>query len=258
MAAIRALAGQYGFRIVEDASHAIGAQLPAASRSATAAYSDITVFSFHPVKIITTGEGGMALTNDAELARRLRLFRSHGITRDPARWTEPPEGAWYYEQQTLGFNYRMTDLQAALGLSQMRADRCVHRGAHGAGRALRRLARRSAGDPPVAAVRHDIGLAPLRRRGRRARPIARRDVRDAARRGIGVTVHYIPVHLQPYYRALGFAPGDFPAAERYYARALSLPMFPALDSDRLSEVLRGVRKALDLPAGSLAARADVA
>lgn len=239
MAAIHALAQCYGFRIIEDASHAIGASYrdePVGSGR----YSDITVFSFHPVKIITTGEGGMALTHDDALAARMRRLRNHGITREPGEMTAAPEGPWYYQQIELGYNYRMTDLQAALGASQLsRLESYVAR--------RRQLAER-----------YDALLdgLPLQRPGRsagaqsawhlyvvRLHDPARRGAVFAALRaaGFGVQVHYIPVHTQPYYRALGFQPGDFPHAEAHYRTAISLPLYPGLtesDQDRVAAVLR--------------------
>jgi UDP-4-amino-4,6-dideoxy-N-acetyl-beta-L-altrosamine transaminase len=243
MAGIAELARRYGFRVLEDASHAVGARHGETPVGACT-LSDIAVFSFHPVKIITTGEGGMALTNDRGLARRMELLRSHGVTREPAEMAEAPHGGWYYEQTALGFNYRMTDLQAALGRSQ-----------------LARLEASIAARHRVA-DRYDRALAPLplvtpRRpaAGRSAfhlyvvlvedgAPADRRRVFDHLREhGVGVNVHYIPVHLQPDYRRLGFRPGSFPVAERYYARALSLPMFPTLteaQQDRVVSLLEGV------------------
>jgi UDP-4-amino-4,6-dideoxy-N-acetyl-beta-L-altrosamine transaminase len=246
MAAIRALADRYGFRIIEDASHAIGGRYRG-EPVGNCRYSDITVFSFHPVKIITTAEGGMALTNDAELAARMEMLRSHGITRDPARMSRAPDAPWYYEQQLLGFNYRMTDLQAALGLSQ-------------AARLDEYVARRH-----VLAARYDALLAdlPLTRpwqhpdsySGLHLYVIRVQDGQDGERRrrvfdglrarDIGVNVHYIPVHTQPYYRAMGFAPGDFPVAEAYYAEAISLPMYPTLSEAEQDRVVAALREALD-------------
>ncbi len=235
MAAIGALARRYGFRVVEDASHAVGARHDGATVGA-GRHSDITVFSFHPVKIITTAEGGMALTRDAALAERMRLLRSHGITRDPKRLTVVDAGAWYYEQHELGFNYRMTDMQAALGLSQLaRLDDYVERRHAIAQRydaALRDQALQLPWrDPCDRSALHLYPVQVLAPRGRRA-------VFDAMRAaGIGVNVHYIPVHLQPDYRRLGHAAGDFPQAEAYYARALSLPMFPTLDGAAQQRVI---------------------
>lgn len=242
--AIWELAREFNFMIIEDASHAIGA-----ARNGEAAgscrWSDITVFSFHPVKIITTGEGGMALTNDADLAGRMALLRSHGITREPARMRGDTAGSWYYEQLDLGFNYRMTDIQAALGLSQLE-------------RLTEFVARRNA-----LARRYDLLLdnLPLQlpklmagtdsawhlyvvRVGRAsARP--RREVFERMRdRGVGVNVHYMPVHLQPYYRDLGFAPGHCPEAERHGEEAITLPLYPGLTETEQDRVVAALRESL--------------
>ncbi|MBL8470073.1 UDP-4-amino-4,6-dideoxy-N-acetyl-beta-L-altrosamine transaminase [Methyloversatilis discipulorum] len=242
MKAIRALSRRYGFAVIEDASHAIGARYDGAPVG-DCRYSDITVFSFHPVKIITTAEGGMALTQDAALARRMERLRSHGITRDPADMTQAPDGPWYYQQIELGFNYRMTDMQAALGLSQMsRLDAFVARRHEVAARYADALA----GLP--------VDLPPAEPDGRSAlhlyvvrvgADLDRRVVFEALRaRDIGVNVHYIPVHLQPYYAALGFRPGHCPAAERYYAAAISLPMHPGLSDADHDRVVMALRDAL--------------
>jgi UDP-4-amino-4,6-dideoxy-N-acetyl-beta-L-altrosamine transaminase len=237
MPGIRALADRYGFRIIEDASHAIGACY-GDERVGCGKYADITVFSFHPVKIITTAEGGMALTNSADLAAAMRRLRSHGITREAAEMVGPSEGAWYYQQVELGFNYRMTDLQAALGASQLRRlDEFVARRTQLAARYDRLLADLPIGRPvlrpPMTSAWHLYAV--------HVPDGARRRVFDAMRAaGIGVNVHYIPVHLQPYYRKRGFKPGDFPAAERHYAAAISLPLFPGLseaDQDHVVAVL---------------------
>ena len=238
MAAIHALSQRFGFRVIEDASHAIGGRYRDGPVG-DCRYSDITVFSFHPVKVITTAEGGLATTNDAVLADSMALLRSHGMTRDPARMTHAPDGPWYYQQVALGFNYRMTDVQAALGLSQLdRLDAYVarrHELAHRydallAGLPLRPLAwRRDAYSAlHLYVVRVDAGVhAAVFDRLRAA--------------GIGVNLHYIPVHTQPYYAALGFRAGDFPEAERYYAEAITLPLFPRMadaDQDRVVAALR--------------------
>jgi len=226
MARIAALARAHGVRIIEDASHSIGADYLGAPVGGCA-HSDITVFSFHPVKIITTGEGGIVLTNDAGLAARMDRLRSHGITRDPNLMTHAPDGPWYYQQLELGWNYRMTEMQAALGVSQMdQLDAFIAR-------------RRALADA------YDVALdgLPLRRPGRQDGadsswhlyvirlddPARHRSVFEALRAdGIGVNLHYIPVHMQPYYRQQGFGPGDFPASEDYYSRAISIPLYPGL------------------------------
>ncbi|WP_337056930.1 UDP-4-amino-4,6-dideoxy-N-acetyl-beta-L-altrosamine transaminase [Pseudomonas sp. USHLN015] len=237
MARIAELARRYGFRVIEDASHAIGASY-GGRPVGCCEHADITVFSFHPVKIITTGEGGLLTTNDPRLAERLRRLRSHGITRDPAAMTGPSEGPWYYQQLELGFNYRMTDLQAALGLSQLqRLDAFVARRRQLVARYGERLADLPLELPQVQAGAEPAWhLYPVRLRLERLQH-GHRAIFEALRgAGIGVNLHYIPVHLQPYYRQLGFAPGDFPEAERYYAEALSLPLFPDLTDEQQDQV----------------------
>ncbi|GAC1034252.1 UDP-4-amino-4,6-dideoxy-N-acetyl-beta-L-altrosami ne transaminase [Pseudomonas sp. No.21] len=237
MARIAELARRYGFRVIEDASHAIGARY-GGRPVGCCEHADITVFSFHPVKIITTGEGGLLTTNDPRLAERLRRLRSHGITRDPAAMTGPSEGPWYYQQLELGFNYRMTDLQAALGLSQLqRLDAFVARRRQLVARYGERLAHLPLELPQVQAGAEPAWhLYPVRLRLERLQH-GHRAIFEALRgAGIGVNLHYIPVHLQPYYRQLGFAPGDFPEAERYYAQALSLPLFPDLTDEQQDQV----------------------
>ena len=243
--AIWALAQEYGFKIIEDASHAVGASRngePAGS----CRWSHITVFSFHPVKIITTGEGGLALTNDDEIAARMALLRSHGITRDASLMERTPNGPWYYEQIDIGFNYRMTDIQAALGKSQ--------------------LSRLSSliGQRNTLAVRYDRLLADLPLQLPTIAPgnrsafhlyavcMSDKTSRDAHRaafeflraQGIGVNLHYMPVHLQPYYRKLGFGPGMFPEAERYAKRTISLPMYVGLTEQQQDFVAQMMHKAL--------------
>jgi UDP-4-amino-4,6-dideoxy-N-acetyl-beta-L-altrosamine transaminase len=246
MAAIHALGQRYGFRIIEDASHAIGASYRG-EPIGNGRYSDIAVFSFHPVKIVTTGEGGMAVTQDSRLGHAMSLLRSHGITRDPAHMTREPDGSWYYEQIGLGYNYRMTDIEAALGLSQMaRLEAYVERRHALADRYDRLLV----GLPVRIPWRHPEGHSAFHLyvirllldridRGHRQVFEALRD------QGIGVNLHYIPVHTQPFYAAMGFRPGDFPAAERYYAEAISLPMYPTLTEAQQDEVVTALRKALD-------------
>lgn len=242
---IHALGKRYGFRIIEDASHAIGGKYQG-EFIGNCRYSDITVFSFHPVKIITTAEGGMALTNDAKLANRMALLRSHGITRDPAQMTHESDGPWYYQQIDLGFNYRMTELQAALGVTQMqRLDQYVAR--------RHQLARRYdellAGLPVTTPWQHPDSYSGLHlyviRLQLEKLGQSHRQVFEALRQsGIGVNLHYIPVHTQPYYQRMGFTTGDFPEAERYYAEAISLPMFQALSDGQQDEVIAALRKAL--------------
>jgi UDP-4-amino-4,6-dideoxy-N-acetyl-beta-L-altrosamine transaminase len=244
MAAIRALADRYGFAIIEDASHAIGGRYRG-EPVGNCRYSDITVFSFHPVKIVTTAEGGLATTNSDHLAERMQLFRSHGITRDTKLMTMPADGPWSYEQIALGYNYRMTELQAALGVSQMdRIDAYVAR-RHEIARAYDRL---FADLPLVTPFQHPDTYSGLHLYVVRIKPEAGVDHRAAFEAlraaGIGVNLHYIPVHTQPYYRDLGFAPGMFPEAERYYAEAISLPMYPTMDDDALTHVVESVTKAI--------------
>jgi len=245
--AIWELAREFGFRIIEDASHAIGA-----SRNGepvgSCRWSDITVFSFHPVKIVTTGEGGMALTNDPAIAERMVMARSHGITRDASRFvgdfgTQGP-ASWHYEQQALGYNFRLTDIHAALGTSQLH-------------RLEAYVARRNA-----LARRYDAALKGLPLRLPTVNPENRsafhlyvvrlegttrtqREVGDSLRtKGIGVNLHYAPVHLQPYYRALGFAPGQFPEAEAYGRSALTLPLYPTLTETEQDCVVSAVTQSL--------------
>jgi UDP-4-amino-4,6-dideoxy-N-acetyl-beta-L-altrosamine transaminase len=243
MEAIHALSCQYGFRIIEDASHAIGARYRD-EPVGNCRYSDITIFSFHPVKIVTTGEGGMAVCQDASLAARMALLRSHGITRDPANLANN-DGPWYYEQIDLGFNYRMTDIQAALGVSQMkRVDSYIA--------CRQRLARRYdelLADFPVDLPRRDsYNISAMHLYVIRLRladlPITRLDAFNGLReRGIGVNLHYIPVPSQPYYQRLGFSLADYPQAGRYYKQAISLPLYATLtesDQDRVVAALREI------------------
>lgn len=242
MDAIGDLAREFGFRVIEDASHALGAgdgdALVGACRR-----SDMVVASFHPVKLVTTGEGGMVLTRDKALAERVALLRSHGITRDPAAMQGESHGPWYYEQVTLGYNYRITDIQAALGASQMR-------------RLPAFLARRR---ELVARYRTALAGLPLVLPA----PGADQDstwhlfvIRVAAERrrkifeslraaGIGVNVHYIPVHLQPDYARIGFGAGQFPEAERYYSGAITLPMYPAMTDAEQDRVVQALTRALE-------------
>jgi UDP-4-amino-4,6-dideoxy-N-acetyl-beta-L-altrosamine transaminase len=245
MAAIHSLSVRYGFRIIEDASHAIGGKYRG-EFIGNCRYSDITVFSFHPVKIITTAEGGMALTNDAELAGRMALLRSHGITRDPVQMTHSADGPWYYQQIDLGFNYRMTELQAALGCSQMtRLDQYVARRHELAQRYDALLAELPLSTP----WQHPDSYSGLHLYVIRLQTehLARthREVFEALRAAdIGVNLHYIPVHTQPYYQAMGFRPNDYPRAIEYYCEAISLPMYQGLTEDQQDQVVSALTHAL--------------
>ena len=245
MAAIHALGQRYGFKLIEDASHAIGGKYKG-EFIGNGRYSDITVFSFHPVKIITTAEGGMALTNDPELANKMALLRSHGITRNPAQMTHAPDGPWYYQQIDLGFNYRMTELQAALGVSQMaRLDDYVARRHALAARYDTLLA-----DLPITRPwQHPdsysgLHLYVIRLQLERISKTHRQVFDSLREQGIGVNLHYIPVHTQPYYQQMGFKAGDFPEAERYYAEAISLPMFQTMTEAQQDKVTEALRAAL--------------
>lgn len=243
MEKIHALGERYGFRILEDASHAIGGRYKD-TKVGSCRYSDITVFSFHPVKIITTGEGGLLTTQSGELAAELRLLRTHGITRDAAKMKSQPHGPWYYEQVELGYNYRMTDIQAALGLSQMRRlDEFVSRRNELAKRYDRAFQGMPVGTQVIRPEAHSAyHLYVIRvREGARKRAEVVRALRE---KGIALHVHYIPVHRQPYYEQLGFRKGDFPEAERYYAEAATLPLFFALAEAEQDGVVDALREAL--------------
>lgn len=251
--AIWQLAQEYGFKVIEDASHAIGAARHG-EPVGSCKWSDVTIFSFHPVKIVTSGEGGMALTNDAGLAERMQLFRTHGITRDPARFREvgpasqrsQGPAAWHYEQQALGFNYRMTDVHAALGLSQLsRLDDYVERRNVLARRYDRLLRGLPLTLPHVQpGNRSAFHLYAVRLPGP-VDPGRHREVFDELRRaGIGVNVHYTPVHLQPYYRELGFAAGQFPQAEAHGASVLTLPLYATLTEEQQDRVVQALEQVL--------------
>jgi UDP-4-amino-4,6-dideoxy-N-acetyl-beta-L-altrosamine transaminase len=247
MAAIHALGQKFGFKIIEDASHAIGGQYKG-EPIGNGRYSDITVFSFHPVKIITTAEGGMALTNNAELATRLGLLRSHGITRDPALMTQPMDGPWYYQQVALGFNYRMTDMQAALGVSQMtRLTDYVKRRQAIAKRYNQLLAELPITLPwqhPDSYSAYHLYVIRLQLDHISATHL---HVFEALRaKDIMVNLHYIPVHTQPYYRQMGFKQGEYPEAEQYYREAISIPMHAALTPDEQAFVVSSLREAMGL------------
>lgn len=245
MARIKALSEEYGFTVIEDASHAVGADY-LDTKVGSCAFSDMAVFSFHPVKIITTGEGGMVLTNHRELYEKLMLYRSHGITRDPDKMTHPSDGSWYYQQIELGCNYRMTDIQAALGVSQMtRLDAFVAR--------RRELAARYDAllqELPLATPHVMEGTAPswhiyvvrmvLDQIGKTKQQI----FEEMKEQGIVLNLHYIPVHRQPYYEKLGFRQGDFPESEKYYEEAFTLPLYYDLTNDEQDEIIRAFRSVL--------------
>lgn len=243
MKAIGELGRKYGFRILEDASHAIGGTYQGEAVG-NCRHSDITVFSFHPVKIVTTGEGGMALTNNSMLAERMSLLCSHGITRDPDLMTHMSDGPWYYQQLVLGFNYRMSDIHAALGMSQMtRICEFVARRQQLAARydeLLRDF-------PVVTPWQHPDGhssrhLYIIRFESGRSNTSHLNAFQALREAGVGVNLHYIPVYLQPYYRALGFSSGYCPEAERYYAEAISLPIYYELTDSQQDDVVSAVRK----------------
>lgn len=246
MAGIHALSQRYGFKIIEDASHAIGGKYRG-EPIGNCRYSDITVFSFHPVKIITAGEGGMALTNDTQLAKRMKLLRSHGITSDIKDMVpQAPEELWYYQQIGLGFNYRMTDIHAALGLSQMRRlDEFVTK-RHIIARRYDELL---AGLPVITPWQHSDSYSGYHLYVIRLKlgeiSKTQREVFDALRAaGILVNLHYIPVYRQPYYAELGFEADYCPQAEHYYTEAISLPMYPGLTLNEQDTVLRALIAAL--------------
>ena len=226
MKQISLLAKKYNIFIIEDAAHAIGAQYRGKNIGA-AQYSDIVVFSFHPVKLMTTGEGGMLLTNNQKLAQKISMLRSHGVTRDESHMTETSHGDWYYQQLELGYNYRMTDIQAALGLSQLkRLDDFIQKRRKLASEYNKQLAKLPLQLPwqhadsdsswHLYTIRLDMSQV------KKSRKAIFSDLRTL---GIGVNVHYIPVHTQPYYQKLGFVGGDFPESERYYQESITLPLF---------------------------------
>ena len=245
MAKIHELSKTYGFKIIEDASHAIGGKYDG-KPIGTCEFSDITVFSFHPVKIITTAEGGLATTNSQASAEKMQLFRSHGITREVDKMVGEPDGSWYYQQIDLGFNYRMTELQGALGVSQMaNLDKFVARRYELAKRYDELLK----DFPIILPFRNPnnysgLHLYPIQIKTESGK--TRKQVFDSLReQNIGVNVHYIPLHTQPYYAKMGFQQGDFVNAENYYQGAISLPLFYDLTDEMQDDVVRALQKALN-------------
>ncbi len=245
MKKIYSLSLKYGFKIIEDASHAIGGKYldhPIGGCQ----YSDITVFSFHPVKIITTAEGGLATTNDKKLSDRMQLFRSHGVTRDPKLMRKETEGDWYYQQVELGFNYRMTELQAALGVSQIkRLDEFValrHKCQKRYDKLLKNL--------PIITPYQDLGgysalhLYPIQIQTGKVKRTRKEIFETLRKNNIGVNVHYIPVHTQPYYENMGFKKGDYPNAESYYKGAISIPIFQGLTIEMQDKVVNVLKQVL--------------
>lgn len=243
---IAALSEKYGFTVLEDASHAIGAKYQG-SPVGNCQFSDMAVFSFHPVKIITTGEGGMVVTNRADLWEKLMRLRTHGITRNPELMQGESHGLWYYQQLELGFNYRMTDIQAALGASQMqRLDEFVSRRRFLAARYNELLQ----DFPLVLPWQHpdtesSWHLYIIRLKLDKIAKTHSQVFEDLRQAGIGVNLHYIPVHTQPYYQKLGFASGDFPEAEAYYQEAISLPLYYGLSEENQNRVVAVLRDIIE-------------
>ncbi|MGX9728041.1 MAG: UDP-4-amino-4,6-dideoxy-N-acetyl-beta-L-altrosamine transaminase [Candidatus Electronema sp. VV] len=248
MPAIHELSLRYGFKIIEDASHAIGASYRNI-KIGSCAHSNITVFSFHPVKIITTGEGGMALTNDLQLANCMRRLRTHGITSDKELMQSRPENEiWNYQQIELGFNYRMTDIQAVLGLNQLtRLDEFVKRRHEIAKRYDEKFGEFSIiipwQSPEVYSSYH---LYPIRIRESQYKKTQRQIYDEFWKNGVAVNLHYIPVHRQPYYENMGFKKGDFPESEKFHREVISLPMYPTLENFQQEKVIKILREALSV------------
>jgi UDP-4-amino-4,6-dideoxy-N-acetyl-beta-L-altrosamine transaminase len=239
------LSSQFGFTVIEDASHAIGGKYQG-TPIGSCRFSDMAVFSFHPVKIITTGEGGMVLTNHKDLYEELKRLRSHGITRDPELMTGESDGPWYYQQIELGFNYRMTDIQAALGVSQMKRLEEFVTQRHILGT---RYAVGFANLPITLPYEHPDSysayhLYVIRLKLDEIRKSHRQVFEELRQAGIGVNLHYIPVHSQPYYEQMGFKSGDFPQAEKYYREAISVPMYYGFNEEQQEHVIATVRQVL--------------
>lgn len=245
MKRIHQLSQVYGFKIIEDASHAIGGQY-LNKPIGCCEYSDITVFSFHPVKIITTAEGGLASTNQRELAEKMALLRSHGVTREPTLMTKKSDGSWYYQQVDLGFNYRMTELQAALGVSQITKLNEFVKTRH----VLQERYHEKLADLPITLPFQSsdsysaLHLYPIQLKLEKTSQTQSQVFDTLRKEGLGVNVHYIPVHTQPYYQKMGFAEGDFPEAENYYKRAISIPLYQGLSFEKQQQVVDILTKVL--------------
>ena len=243
---IKNLCDKYNVKIIEDASHAIGGKFNG-RYIGSCHFSDVTVFSFHPVKIVTTGEGGIALTNDKEIARQMQLLRSHGITRDGEEMIGIPTGPWYYEQQMLGMNYRMTDIQAALGISQFkRLDSYILKRNSIAEYYNTKLQGIGLSTPYIASnVYSSYHLYIITLGDDILNKVGHRKIFERLRaRDIGVNLHYMPVHLQPYFAKLGFKPGDFKISEAYASSAISLPIFPTLNRFDQDKVILALKEAI--------------
>ena len=245
MQSIHKLSKEFGFKIIEDASHAIGGKYQDKPIGGCQ-YSDITVFSFHPVKIITTAEGGLATTNKKNLAEKMQLFRAHGITRDPNLMTKETDGGWYYQQVELGFNYRMNDLQAALGITQMkRLDKFI---------AIRHSLKKRYDEllkdlPLITPVQSSdsyssLHLYPIQLKLEQISKSHNEIFDELRQSGVGVNLHYIPIHMQPYFENMGFKKGDFPIAEDYYTRVISVPIYQNLIFETQDKVVSILKKIL--------------
>lgn len=245
MKRIHELSLEFGFKIIEDASHAIGAEY-LGQKVGGCNYSDITIFSFHPVKIITTAEGGLATTNNENLACKMNLFRSHGITKDPSLFTSVADGSWFYQQVTLGYNYRMTDLHAALGISQMNSLESFIKKRHN----MAAKYDEALDDFPVIIPfrnpesRSSLHLYTIQIKSNKIKKNRAEIFDDLRRNDIGVNVHYIPIHTHPYFKSMGFSIGDFPIAENYYKNTITLPLFPSMLDIEQDQVIMVLRKAL--------------
>ena len=245
MQSIHKLSKEFGFKILEDASHAIGGKY-LDKPIGGCQYSDITVFSFHPVKIITTAEGGLATTNQKELAEKMQLFRAHGITREPKLMTKKTEGGWYYQQIELGFNYRMNDLQAALGIAQMkRLDKFIT-----IRHSLKQRYDELLKDLPLITPAQSsdsyssLHLYPVQLKLEQLSKAHNQIFDELRKNGVGVNLHYIPIHMQPYFQNMGFKKGNFPIVEDYYSRAISIPIYQGLTTELQDKVVKVLKDLL--------------